>query len=487
MITWMQKHKKWLVITIWISTIAFVGAGFVGWGSYEYGKSSGAVAVVGDRKVSVEEYQREYSGIYQQYAQAFGNQFNQEMAKKMKLHEAAINLVIQKNLILSYADDLGLNVTDEDIAKELVQMDAFIKDGKFDKELYIKVLRQNRTTAVEFEESLKRDLLLQKVESLFDLEPVNNEVSNLTEVLFSQDDISIKILNPNDIKIDLSDDKLKAYWEVNKVKYLSDKSYELSTTNIAFEKITPTTEELQDHYKKFKTDYKKEDGKIKSFDEAKDDMIRFLSAKATKKTALKEYLKLKKDESKFEKDITIFENELKFSQEEINEIKTANIGDVLKPFEGENSFTIVKVLNKIDPKPLAFEDAKQMVKADYESEEKEKEIENLANNELKNFKGLEIGFVGRESVNSITGLTPNEAYEFLNQLFMSSEKLGKISVADKIVLYKINASRLGTNNDEKLKVIKDTLLKLQKAELMNSLVKNLENKYEVSSSLDVKE
>ena len=33
MITWMQRHKRWLVITIWISTIAFVGAGFVGWGS----------------------------------------------------------------------------------------------------------------------------------------------------------------------------------------------------------------------------------------------------------------------------------------------------------------------------------------------------------------------------------------------------------------------------------------------------------------------
>lgn len=409
------------------------------------------------------------------------------MAKKMKLHEAAINLVIQKNLILSYADDLGLNVTDEDIAKELVKMDAFIKDGKFDKELYIKVLRQNRTTAVEFEESLKRDLLLQKVESLFDLEPQDKEVANLSEVLFSQDDISIKILNPNDIKIDLSDDKLKAYWELNKIKYLSDKSYELSTTTIPFEKVTPSIEELQDHYKKFKTDYKKEDGKIKLFDEAKDDMIKVLSAKATKKTALKEYLKLKKDEVKFEKNETIFEKELAFLEEEINEIKAAAIGDVLKPFEGENSFTIVKVLNKIDPKPLSFEDAKEMVKADYESEEKAKEIEKLATNELKNFNGTKIGFVGRDSINSIKGLSPNEAYEFLNELFMSNEKLGKISVADKIVLYKIHASKLGSNNDEKLKVVKDTLINLQKAELMNSLVKNLENKYEVTSSLDIKE
>ena len=82
MITWMQRHKRWLVITIWISTIAFVGAGFVGWGSYEYGSSSGAVAVVGDRKVSVEEYQREYSSLYRQYSRMYGEQFNQKMAKK---------------------------------------------------------------------------------------------------------------------------------------------------------------------------------------------------------------------------------------------------------------------------------------------------------------------------------------------------------------------------------------------------------------------
>ena len=46
MITWMQRHKKWLIITIWISTIAFVGAGFVGWGAYDFGKSQGTIAKV---------------------------------------------------------------------------------------------------------------------------------------------------------------------------------------------------------------------------------------------------------------------------------------------------------------------------------------------------------------------------------------------------------------------------------------------------------
>ena len=88
MITWMQRHKKWLVITIWISTIAFVGAGFVGWGSYDYGKQGAVVAVVGDREVSVEEYQQEYSKIYEQYAKMFGPMFSKELAEQLKLTDS---------------------------------------------------------------------------------------------------------------------------------------------------------------------------------------------------------------------------------------------------------------------------------------------------------------------------------------------------------------------------------------------------------------
>ncbi|MEJ5169337.1 MAG: SurA N-terminal domain-containing protein, partial [Arcobacteraceae bacterium] len=66
MIEWMQRHKKWLVITIWISTIAFIGAGFVGWGAYDFGKSEGAVAKVGKKEITMSELQREYNNLYSQ-------------------------------------------------------------------------------------------------------------------------------------------------------------------------------------------------------------------------------------------------------------------------------------------------------------------------------------------------------------------------------------------------------------------------------------
>ena len=66
MITWMQKHKKYLIVTIWISTIAFVGAGFVGWGQYKYGDKAGTVAKVGKVDISLGELQTSYSNLYAQ-------------------------------------------------------------------------------------------------------------------------------------------------------------------------------------------------------------------------------------------------------------------------------------------------------------------------------------------------------------------------------------------------------------------------------------
>ena len=45
MIAWMQKHNKYLVVTIWIATIAFIGAGFViGLGTIGPGTGIGFVA-----------------------------------------------------------------------------------------------------------------------------------------------------------------------------------------------------------------------------------------------------------------------------------------------------------------------------------------------------------------------------------------------------------------------------------------------------------
>lgn len=487
MITWMQKHKKWLVITIWVSTIAFVGAGFVGWGSYDYGKSAGSVAVVGDREISVEEYQREYSNLYEQYQRMLGDQFNQDMAKQLKLSDAAYNLVIQKNLILAYGDELGLDVTKEDIARELVGMNAFLKDGKFDKPTYVKVLTQNRTNPVTFEAGLKRNLLLEKIQQLFQIEPTSNEVKNLSELLFLEDEVEIKILEAKNIVVPIDDEKLKKYWETNKNRYMTSNSYELQMYNMPVLSTIPADEELLSYFDKNKMDFKKEDGKLKNFDESKAEIIKAINLKESKKEALRTYLKIKKGDIKFENTSIIDEDKLKFSDDDLQKLRTSSKGSLIKPILVDNEYIILRLINKIAPKPLSYELAQSKARVDYVVDEKKILLALKAVDELKNFKGTNLGYVSRESFGKVTGLNPTDAAQFLSALFSVSKKEGQIELDQKTILYKIKNSRFTQYDAKRDDTVKSTLSSLQNNELMTNLVKRLENRYDVQTSMNTKE
>ena len=299
MIEWMQRHKKWLIVTIWISTIAFVGAGFVGWGSYDYGKSNSTVAIVGDKEVPLKDLQNEYSNLYSQYQQMLGGQFNQELAKQFKLEDIALQRITQKYLILNYADELGLISTDEEVALELVKINSFFKDGKFDKQTYLNVLKQNRRTATEFEDQLKQDILVNKVNSLFNTSLKTNELQNISSLIFSQDEVSLKIIDDKNIKIKYTNDDLIKYWTKNKEDYKSESGFGIEYSKIA-----------------------NIDGKTK---------------KEMRKIALKEYLSLKKGKSKFQENKTIFTSSNFLNAEDLKKVTESKEGSILKPIYKDNT------------------------------------------------------------------------------------------------------------------------------------------------------
>ena len=484
MITWMQKHKKWLVVTIWISTIAFVGAGFVGWGSYDFGKQSASVAVVGEREISVDEHQREYSALYRQYSSIFGEQFNDEMARTLKLSDAALRLAIQKNLILSYADSLGLGVTQKEVIKELLSMNAFFINGVFDKDTYVRVLSQNRTTPTVFEESIKRNILLQKVEQLFKVKSSDEQIERLSSLMFLEDEINIEVLNINNIAIDLDLKKVEEFWNKNKFDYLSAQAYDISITKTALLNNIYSDEKLEAEFEVTKYDFKKSDGKLKSFDEAKTDVIRALNVKATKKIALKNYLKAKKAKIDFEANVRVHEDSLDYSASNIKKLSDAAIGAYIKPFLNKNEYISIKMNKKIAPEPLSYEDAKGRVTPVYIQNEKNNLLKKLAIDRLKDFKGENIGYVSRNDVNKIKALNAQEARTFLSALFMQKNKEDIIDLGSKIVLYRINDSRLVKTNAQEQENVKNSIVSLLDNELMNNFVRELEKIYEVRSALD---
>ncbi|MCD4757858.1 MAG: SurA N-terminal domain-containing protein [Arcobacteraceae bacterium] len=445
MITWMQRHKKWLIVTIWVSTIAFVGAGFVGWGSYNYGKSDSAVAVVGDKEVPLADLQSEYSNLYSQYQNMLGKNFNQELAKQFKLEEMALQRVIQKYLFLNYADDLGLITTDLEVAKELVKIPSFLKDGKFDKNTYVSVLKQNRRTVSEFEEQLKKDLLVAKVQKIYNLPLEKNEITNIGSLLFSQDKVSVKVINDNLIKITPTLDQLKKYWEENKENYKSLQGYDISYSKI--ENI-----------------------------EGKD-------IKQMKKTALREYLNLKKEKTQFQNTTTIYDGSDFLPQKELEEIFKAANNEVLKPILKDNNYYVVRLNKKIQPQILPFEDVKSQINKNYIMEQKNKQLEELAQKELKNFNGTDIGYITRASNVEINGLSNEETAQVLQNIFKSSKKENYMNLGTKAVLFKIEDTTMPTFDEKNIEMVKSSIEGAKTNAITSLFLEKLQNKYDVKSYL----
>jgi len=441
MIEWMQRHKKWLIVTIWISTIAFVGAGFVGWGSYDYGKSDSAVAIVGKKEVPLKDLQNEYSNLYGQYQQMLGENFNQEMAQQLKLEDTALQRIVQKYLLLNYADDIGMIATDEEVGLELLKINAFFKDGKFDKDTYISVLRQNQRTIKEFEAQIKQDILINKVQNLF-LSPLKqNELENISSLIFSEDEVSINIVSDSDIKIKITEDILKDYWNNNKSNYKSESGYE-----ILYNKIEQVEEKTK---------------------------------KEMRKVALREYLDLKKDKKKFEDTMVLYTSSNFLNNEDFKSIITSKEDTIFKPMYRDNNYYVIKLVKKLLPEELPYKEVQDQVKKDFTEEMRIKKLNEKADKIASNFTGKNIGYVNRNNIPSIDGLIDLERDEFIKHLFSATEVLNTVNLGSKVVVYKITNSRFTQNDATKNQTISQTIESLKANSLSASLLAKLASKYEV--------
>lgn len=444
MISWMQKHKKWLVITIWISTIAFVGAGFVGWGSYNYGKSGGTIATVGELEIDMKELQKEYSGLYAQYEQMFGGSFNQETAEKLNLQEQAYNNLVQKYLILNLAKKYGITATDSEVAKELVKYEAFLKNGKFDKETYIKTLQLNQTNPTDFESSLKNDIIFYKTIAIFGQKVDDKETNILNKIFFSEDKVAIKVISSNDVDTTFSQDALLKYYETNKNNYKTTTQYKINV-----EKVLIGEDE-----------------------------------KASKNEALKKYLNLKNGKEKFITEELISENETKFGGE-IGNILKLKTGELLKPIKIENEYFIIKMAEKIAPKILTFEEAKEKVTIDYKKNLIKSKLEEKKVALLKNFTGESLGYINRQNPPAIPSLNESERDKLIEDIYSSKTVLNATSFEDKIVVFKIEDTKIGNFDSEKNQILRQNIEKIKNDGVIMSLLTKLQKEYETKSNMKV--
>ncbi len=479
MITWMQRHKRYLIITIWISTIAFVGAGFVGWGQYSYGDKAGAVAKVGNVDVTMGELQKSYSNLYNQYAQMFQGNFDEEKAKSFGLKSQALNQLTQQALILNLAESYSLEISDAELLTEIKTQKYFFKDDVFNKEIYKSVLSKNNLSIKEYEDNVKKELLIKKTLMLLPVKANENESKIFNTAINIADKINYKVLNSKDINIDTSDESIKTFWEARKQDFMTAVSYDVKY--IKQMKVSKEYDEakLNEYYKDNRTHFKDEDGRILTYDDAKSKVINELNEKETKKEALRSYIAYKKD--KLSTDIkiesaTISSINNPFTSEILEKVSALTpASPFLKPILVNDEYFTFKLLKANPSQTKSFEAAKSSILPIYINHQKNTKLIELAKKSIDSFVGETSEFITSRDAIKLTKLETTDANEFLQNLFLSQNKKGFVQLkSGNIVLYNILEQKLlkMDNTDSSKEIVR-----LKSAMFNEGLIKNLQNKY----------
>lgn len=437
MITWMQHHRKYLVVTIWVSTIAFIGAGFVGWGQYSYGDKASAVASVGDVSITADELQKTYSNLFNQYNQLFQGKLDEKQAQQFGLQHQALKMLTDQALILNLAESYKLTVSDEELFNLIKSQEAFAKSGSFDKEMYANVLSKNNLTIKEYEAAMRKELLIQKTLYLFAPVARTLETNALASAMGVADKIEYKVLTPDTVAVSADEAGLASYWDKHQNDYKKAASYDLS--------------------------------------------IIYMGKLATQNDALRRYIDFKKgtlDASATAKKITVSSEDNALTAELFKEVTALTPEKpYLKPRKLGDEYVIIK-LNAYNPSVnKTYAEAKTEANTGYINEMKKNKLQELAQNSYKTFTGTVSDFIIHTQSASLGGLSPAESAEFVNKLFQTKQKQGFLTLkSGNVILYNVLEQKL---LEDKTVAEENTAMKLKENLLNQKLMKMLESKYPI--------
>ncbi len=213
-----KRKRSWLVLLLLgVGVLAFVMVGVGPQGGQE--QRVVTIAEVNGEKITYTELERQYYRMLQTYRQLAGGRLSPADIEALNLRGQLLQELIQQRLLLQAAHDLGLRVTDDELAEGIARNPAFQAAGRFDKNVYQQALRQQGLTPGEFEDRQREGLTIQKLQDLLqhsipvtaaEIEEryrVDNEEIALEFVRLKTDDFAEGV--------EVNDDEIKAYYDGN--------------------------------------------------------------------------------------------------------------------------------------------------------------------------------------------------------------------------------------------------------------------------------
>ena len=166
----MRRHKGWLKWSLALVVLAFVFLYVPGFMDQTGGAGlpNDVIARVGDREISLFDFQQIYTRQLQAYRLESGGEISEEVLRSLGIDRQILQQMIDGHAALAEAERLGLEVSDAEVPERILTFPAFQIDGQFIGEAsYRQLLQQQRPplSPAQFEAEIRNEIMVDRLQA----------------------------------------------------------------------------------------------------------------------------------------------------------------------------------------------------------------------------------------------------------------------------------------------------------------------------------
>ena len=241
--------------------LVVITIGFSFWGieSYLITRVDSSVANVDGTEISQDQFRQRFEENRQRMMQMMGGQIDASFFERPEMKRQVLDQLVNEQVLVEANRKLGVYVTDDQVRKEILGIQAFQKDGKFDTDTYKMLLQTQGMTPASFDQRVRDNLAVRQLP-----EQVGTSVLVTDAALDAylklkdqhRDFRYIKLEKPASDDAPVSDADLEAYYKEHQQDFITPERVALSYVELDASKLEVSEKAddavLKDRYEKEK-------------------------------------------------------------------------------------------------------------------------------------------------------------------------------------------------------------------------------------------
>ena len=249
----LQKIRERISGPFAIFFLGAIAVVFIFWGVQFESAVTSAAATVNGRDISQETVRQ----AWQDRQTELQTQLRDELPPELVKAEQAklIDEFITRELLVQRAHDSGYRVSDRELAEAITRIPALQVDGKFSRDRYAALLRQQGRTEPQFEQEFRRDLETSQLRNSIALSSFVTpaELRHRVELQGETRDVAYAVVPAAGFaaQVQVAPTEITAYYDKNKSQFMSQETVALQYLKLDLAEIAAGVQVTEEALKKY--------------------------------------------------------------------------------------------------------------------------------------------------------------------------------------------------------------------------------------------